>query len=556
VAGALPGNAGALPPSPRTEDILKYTQWRTLPIKQNGSLANSILAARGMTGEYTMLHDPLLLPDMQKAADRIKRAIKSREKIAVYGDYDVDGVTATCLLVDYLRSKGIDCIYFIPDRIEMGYGLHTEALAKIKERGATLVVTVDVGVTAFEAALAARDMGLDLIITDHHTCRDTLPAALAVVNPKRADSQYPFANLAGVGVAFKLICALEGEIEDLLERYADLVALGTVADIVPLIDENRYLTRRGLETLGKRKSIAQLLALQGKEGKPVTPVAISYGIAPMLNAAGRMKNAKLALELLMSTDKEHTRYLAIQLNDLNEQRREIETVMLRQALEMCAKSGDSAPSIVLKHKDWHPGITGILASKLMERYRKPIFLITYNGEKAKGTARCPKHIDLTELLGQCEDTLLGFGGHSAAAGFTVYTSRIDEFTAAIQSAAAMAKQLPHEEALIIDAIVSPKEITKQSAEEIAAIGPFGAGNPEPVLQLNRAVIDRIIPLKDGKHLRMNITAEGLNRTVVCFGFSFDSFPYQAGDTVDLAFKISLNDFRRETVVQMELIDIR
>jgi single-stranded-DNA-specific exonuclease len=507
-----------------------------------------------MAAEDTVPHDPFLLPDMQIAADRINRAVKSREKIAVYGDYDVDGVSATCLLVDYLRSKGADCIYFIPDRIKLGYGLHSEALSQIKACGVTLVITVDVGVTAFDAANAASDMGLDLIITDHHTCRDTLPAALAVVNPKRADNRYPFVDLAGVGVAFKLICALEGDTEDLLKRYADLVALGTVADIVPMLDENRYLTRRGLESLGKRVGVAQLLALQGKEDKSVTPSSISYSIAPMLNAAGRMKSAELALELLLSSDVERTRCLSSMLNDLNEQRKEIETVMMRQALAMCAETDDIPPAVVLSHKDWHPGITGILASKLTERYKRPVFLITYEGEKAKGTARCPKHMSLTDMLGQCADILLGFGGHSAAAGFTVETSRIDEFTAAIQSAAS--KQLPREELLIIDAIVSPNEITRQNAEAIVAIGPFGAGNPEPIFQLNRAIIDRIISLKDGKHLRMYVSAEGFAHTVVCFGFPLDEFPYREGDTVDLAFRMTLNDFRRETTVQMELVDIR
>ncbi|MCL2080956.1 MAG: single-stranded-DNA-specific exonuclease RecJ [Oscillospiraceae bacterium] len=531
---------------------MRYAQWRTLPVTQSGSLAASILAARGMTWSDILPHDPFALPDMEKAVERIKRAVGAGEKIAVYGDYDVDGVTATCILTDYLRSKGADCIHHIPDRREMGYGLHTSALEQLKARGAALAVTVDVGVTAFEAAAAARDMGLDLIITDHHTCRDTLPDAVAVVNPKRADSVYPFSELAGAGVAFKLVCALEGENEGM--RYAGLAALGTVADLAPLVDENRYITRRGLETLGKHIGISRLLALSGRENKPVTADTVSFFIAPLLNAAGRMSSADTALELLQTDDTERARYLAAALNDFNERRKEIENVMMRQALEMCGDGGGTA--IVLAHGDWHPGITGIMASKLLERYRKPVFLITYDGDKAKGTARCPKHMDLTEMLGGCGDTLLGFGGHAAAAGFTLETARIEEFAEAARNAAASAGQLPREEALLIDAIVSPSEINRSNAMEIAALGPFGAGNPEPVLRLDRALIRRVIPLKNGRHLRLEISAGGVSRSVVCFGFQADGFPYRVGDTVDLAFKLTLNDFRGETSAQMELADIR
>lgn len=534
---------------------MRYTVWKTLPIMQTGSLAGSILKARDIDGDETPLHDPFLLPDMKRSVTRIEQALANGEKIAVYGDYDVDGITATCLMTDYLRSKGADCIYFIPNRIEMGYGLHAAALEQIRNQGVKLVVTVDVGVTAFDAAKAAADMGLDLIITDHHTCRDHLPQALAIVNPKRDDNNYPFVGLAGVGVAFKLICAIEGSTETLLEKYGDLVALGTVADIVPLVGENRYITRRGLETLAKRQGIAALLALQGKEDKPITSSTIAFSIAPLLNAAGRMKNAELALELLLTDDTERTKYLAMLLTDLNEQRKEIETEMHRQALEMCAESGDSDPAIVLAHKDWHPGVTGILASKLLERYKKPVFLITHDGVGAKGTARCPKHMDLIALLEQCSDILSAFGGHSAAAGFSIDAERIDEFTTAIKNAAASSKQLPREEALLIDALIAPREISRINAEKIAAVGPFGAGNPEPVFQLNRAVIERVIPLKEGRHLRLQVNAEGMSFTAICFGFALNGFPYKAGDTVDLAFRMGLN-YHRGVTVQMELVDIR
>lgn len=535
---------------------MRYTVWKTLPILPSDTLARSLMVARGLSESDDELHDPFLLPDMQKATVRINKALADGEMIAVYGDYDVDGITATCLLTDYLRSRGAECVYYIPNRIEMGYGLHATALEQLYSQGVTLVVSVDVGVTAFDAAKSAANIGLDLVITDHHTCRAYLPEAVAIVNPKREDNEYPFVGLAGVGVAFKLICALEGTFENLLERYSDLVALGTVADIVPLMGENRYITKRGLKNLSKRPGIAALLAIQGKDDKPITSSTIAFGIAPLLNAAGRMKSAELALELLLTDDIERTRYLAMQLATLNEQRKEIETEMFAQALEMYADGGDSAPAIVLTHESWHPGVTGILASKLLERYKKPVFLITQEGDCAKGTARCPKHLDLIDLMERCSDTLLAFGGHSAAAGFTIEVSKIGEFAAAMQNAVAAVKLLQPEEALVIDAIVAPREINRQNAEELAELGPFGAGNPEPVFQLNRAVIQRIIPLKEGRHLRIQVNAEGMDFTAICFGFALNGFPYRVGDTVDLAFRMGLNYFRGGVTVQMELVDIR
>ncbi|MCL1820493.1 MAG: single-stranded-DNA-specific exonuclease RecJ [Oscillospiraceae bacterium] len=529
---------------------MKYNQWRTLPINQIGSLALSLLAARGIDESGVRLHDPFLLPDMRKAAERIERAAAAREIIAVYGDYDVDGVTSACIVTDYLRSRGAECLHYIPDRLTLGYGLHTEALRELRGQGATLVITVDVGVTAFEAADAAAEMGLDLIITDHHNCRDELPNALAVINPKRADSEYPFKELSGAGVALKLICALGGD----SGKYIGLAALGTVADIVPLVGENRFIAKHGLETIGEHPGIAALLAIHGMDGKPVTAKTVSYTIAPMLNAAGRMQSADIALELLQDGDTARKKYLASVLNDLNNQRKEIEADMLRQAHEMCAGMGD-APAIVLAREGWHPGITGILAAKLTDYYKKPVFLGAYAGDIVKGTARCPKGMDLTELLEQCSDTLIGYGGHTAAAGFTVEPGRVEEFAAAVTEAAGRVSRQPAD-ALIIDAIVAPHEINRSNAEEIAAMGPFGEGNPEPILRLNGAVIDRIIPLKEGKHLRMNITAGTRPLSVLGLGFPVRGFPYSQGDVVDLAFRMGLNDYRGEVSVQMELVDIR
>ena len=545
---------------------MRYSTWNMLPKSRADSLPLSILAARGITAKediecffdspLSCLHDPFLLPDMHKAVERIKKALASNEKIAVYGDYDVDGVTATCLLVEYLRSQNADCVYFIPNREEDGYGLHDYVIRTMRGDGVSLIVTVDVGVMAFEAANAAKEAGIDLIITDHHSCKGPLPDAVAVVCPCREDSEYPYARLAGVGVAFKLVCALEtgDDIEQLLLKYGDLVALGTVADIMPLNDENRILVSRGLSVLSSapRLGISFLLNALGLGGKPVTSSTISYSLAPVLNAAGRMKSPDLALELLLTKDSARAQTLTAVLDEANAQRRKLEADIYAQAMKEC--EGIASNALVLSHKDWHQGVTGIVAAKLLDKYEKPVFIISVNGNTGKGTARCPHGINLMEILEKCSELLLGFGGHSFAAGFTIETDKIKDFEYAVQKAVQPSGK--REDALVIDAVVVPSDITIWNAEGIAAMAPFGAANPEPVLMMNGVTIKRITPLKDGKHLRLLVGAGGMTYTVICFGFAYNEFPYCAGDAADIAFCLSLNHFRGDITLQLELKDIR
>lgn len=555
---------------------MRYSQWKLLPAANKGQLPLSILAARGIESDIDIrrflrsplssLHDPFLLPDMRNAVERLEKALETGEKIAVYGDYDVDGITATCLLTDYLRSKNADCVYFIPNRSDDGYGLHAPVIRELKASGVTLIVTVDVGIMAFEAALVAKDEGVDLIVTDHHNCPETLPMVLAAVNPRRADSLYPYGRLAGVGVAFKLVCALElgsayNNIEGLkalIRRYGDLVALGTVADIMPLDGENRVLTAHGIYMLSSspRPGIRILLEALGLNGKPITAQTIGYHIAPVLNAAGRMKSAGLALELLLAGDAARAQYLVAVLIEANTQRRKLEAEIYARAAAECEKLPSDVPAITLAHEDWHQGVTGIVASKLLEKYRKPVFIISVNGETGKGTARCPRGTDLMELLGRCSEFLISFGGHSLAAGFSVKAEDTEAFKFAVQNAAQGLEREPETETLIIDAAVGSNDLTVDNAEGIATLGPFGSANPEPVLMLNRAVINQITPLKDGKHLRLLISADGAAHTVICFGFAHGEFLFRAGDIVDIAFSLSVNRFRGEVTPQLELKDIR
>ena len=519
-----------------------------------------------------MLHDPFLLPDMDKAVRVIGDALAAGQKIAVYGDYDVDGVTACALMADYLRSRGADCVCHIPRRDREGYGLHAGTLKTMYDSGVSLVITVDVGVTATEAAQAANEMGLRLIITDHHDCLGARPPAQAVIDPKLPGSGYPFAGLAGVGVAFKLACALEMSASEgqnhiecavkILERYGDLAALGTVADVMPMIDENRVLARRGLELLsqGNRPGLNAIMERSGAGRQTPTESSVSYCFAPVLNAAGRMGDALTSVELLLTGDAVKAGNLADLLIGMNNSRREIETAIYGQVTAAWESSQDSAdaPALIMAGRGWHPGVTGIVCSRLAEKYRKPVFLIAL-GENAegKGSARAPKPygVSLTELLSGCGHTLITFGGHASAAGFSIDPANVDAFRDAVFAALRQAAPLQTgADALVIDAAAEPDELTMQTAADIRAVGPFGPQNAEPVLMLADAAVERVTPLKEGKHVSLTLEAGG--KRFKAIGFGFHGFPFRAGDRVDAAFALSVNLFRGNKTLQMELRDVR
>ena len=398
----------------------------------------AILNLRGMTepaaareylfGGNEVLSDPLALTDMISAVQRITRAIATGEHVAVYGDYDVDGITAACLLSDYLRGRGLECEIYIPDRLSEGYGLNTGAIDDLAARGVTLIITVDCGGTSLAETEYAAGLGIDMIITDHHECRDELPEAEAVVDPKRPDSSGEGGSLAGVGVAFKLVCAMDGDSQQVLERYGDLVAVGTVADVMPLLGENRFITGFGLQQIAAgrcRPGFRALLQETGASEKRPTASTVGYTLAPRINAAGRLGKTRLAVRLLETSDRREAERLAAELCNQNRQRQELELAIWKEA---SALLGDVRPRtpIVLAGDSWHPGVIGIVASRLTDAYNVPAIMICLDGDVGKGSCRSTGAFNLYEALTACQDCLESFGGHAMAAGVTVRADKVDE----------------------------------------------------------------------------------------------------------------------------------
>lgn len=538
-------------------------------------LTAEILAVRGYTTpeaarEFLSLsadyHDPFLLPDMQAAVQRISMAIDRREQIAVYGDYDADGVTSTATLMLWLRSMGLSPLFYIPDRESEGYGMSTAALDRLKAQGVTLIITVDTGVTAIEEADYCRSLGMDLVITDHHECRETLPDAVAVVNPKRPDSTYPFDGLAGVGVALKLVAAVElfrraGEDRDLILRsvfrsYIDLAAIGTVADVMPLVDENRFIVSRGLQMMEKRprpavtaliKAVAQE---KGSAPAAVDTSLISFTLAPRINAAGRMESAEVALRLFLCPPEE-TDAAARYLCDCNRRRQEEENRILtlaERALANAPAQGISpAHSIVLGGDDFCGGVVGIVAARICERYDKPTILLSFDGEIGKGSGRAPEGVNLVGALEETADLLIRYGGHTAAAGLTLHR---DNFTAFAQqfdrAVASVTRQIPICE---YDLAITPSHLSLRAAQELTLLEPCGAGNPLPLFCWEGATVDSVLPLGE-KHTKLICSGEGVSHPVLLFGTprtALDIFP---GDRIDLLFELSVNEFRGNTTLQL------
>lgn len=441
------------------------------------------------------MQDPFLLAGMDAAVKRLLVARQQQEQVCIYGDYDVDGVTATALLVSGLRALGLQVGYHIPHRMDDGYGLNREALRTIHSQGSVLCISVDCGVTALEEARYCREIGLDLIITDHHQPLPELPDALAVINPHRPDCRYPFKGLAGVGVAFNLLVALraglrqQGLVTDNgpdLRQWLDLVALGTVADVVPLADQNRLLVAAGLQRMDglTRTGLAALKKVAGVNGT-VTAGQIGFRLAPRLNAAGRLESAVPGVELLLTDDRSLAERLAQELNEANQQRQAMEQAMLLQAIRMVDAAGGVAGrfSIVLSSPDWHPGVVGIVASRLVERYHRPTILLAVQEDgAAKGSGRSIPGFHLLDALHDCAPLLTRYGGHRVAAGVSLPADACDAFGAAFERAAAARLDQDHLiPQLLLDVELAPDELTMALVEDMQRLAPFGAGNPEPVV---------------------------------------------------------------------------
>ena len=499
------------------------------------------------------LHDPFLLTDMDKAVARIEKAIAEKQTVCIYGDYDVDGVTSTVMLYFYLCSRGLECEYFIPERISEGYGLSLPVIEKMKGR-VDLIITVDTGVTAVAEAEYARSVGIDMVITDHHSCRDTLPNVCAVINPHREDSKYPFLNLAGVGVVFKLLCALEGDTQRILDLYSDIIAVGTVADVMPIIGENRRITCVGLKKLAETENVG-LLALMnkagiikpGKNSKKITSATVGYVLAPRINAAGRIACASRAVELLLTKNNEEAEVIAEELCEINKLRQATEQKIYEQAIELINQSGANDKFIVLAYDDWHQGVIGVVASKIAERYSRPCILFSLDGDTAKGSGRSIKGFSLMDALSSCGDMLIEYGGHELAAGLSIERSKIDEFRNKInQYAEHILGECETACPLEIECEVGFSDLTEKTIDEMLKLEPFGLSNPQPVFVINEVQLRDIVPLSHGKHVRFRVcgveNGRNFSLNAVYFGMAYDDFGFGEGSVCDVVFTADINEY--------------
>lgn len=530
-------------------------------------LAAMVLASRGIGDDRQArayldcnapLLDPFLMTDMDKAAGRVGLAMSRGEKIAVFGDYDVDGITATCLLTDFLRRHGADVVSYIPGRLEEGYGLNPIAIHQLHAEGVKLIVTVDCGITAVNEAELCKQLGIDLVITDHHECKQTLPAAVAVVDPHRCDGGYPHKNLSGVGVTFKLASALRGSQETVLEEYADMVCLGTVADVMPLQGENRVFVARGLESLAhtKRPGIAALMAECGCAPETVSASSIGFMLAPRINAAGRMGQIDLAVELFLTDDPDKAAEAARGLCELNRQRQAVESEIYRQAVSMLPM-GKPPEAIVLADESWHQGVVGIVASRIAEEYACPTFLICLDGEHGKASSRSHGGFNLFASLSALSPLLESYGGHELAAGFTISRANIPEFRRQICALAAQyyTDDVPRT-VLDVDCAVSPELLTLHNVDSLQMLEPCGNGCPKPVLMMKNLTIDRISMVGGGRHMRLRLCSGHMYLNAIYFSANPQTVSIQPGDLVDVAFTPQVNEFRGTRTVQMNVIDIR
>lgn len=526
-----------------------------------------LLISRGITTEQQALafldntpslNDPFELKDMDKAVERINLALYNDEKIAIYGDYDADGVTATSLLYTYLGLLGADVVCYIPDRNLEGYGLNCAAVKQLSDNGVKLIVTVDNGVSAVKEAEYAYSLGMELVITDHHKPPEILPKAYAVVNPHRSDCKSQFKDLAGVGVAFKLACALsDGEYEDVLDCYADLVAIGTIGDVVPLVGENRTIVKIGLEKINHSDN-AGLAALKNicLNNKSVGAVSTAFSLVPRINAMGRVSDAMIALKLLTCDDPDEAEKLACQINEANAGRQQLEQIIINDVERQIAENPSMLYDrvLVFDGEGWHGGVIGIAAARFVERYSKPCIVITREGESAKGSARSIEGFSIYDAIDSCRDMLTHFGGHTLAAGFSLACNDIERFRKGVNDYARRV-EMPFMK-LSIDCKLRPEFISADILPIIDTLEPFGAGNPQPVFGLFSMRLTAITPIGGGKHLKLSLSRGNTALTALQFSVTPDKFPYVVGDKLDLAVRLEKNEYMGQVSVSIYIKEIR
>ena len=502
--------------------------------------------------------DPMDFPDMYAAVKRIQKALDEFERIAVYGDYDADGVTSTALLYSYLEMQGADVVYYVPNRHTEGYGLSYEAIDKLSMMGVKLIITVDNGISAVDEAKYIRELEMELIVTDHHLPSEILPQAVAVVDPHRTDCNLEFKDYAGVGVAYKLICALEGEENGITDSFVDLVTVGTVADVMPLIKENRELVRRGVTMLADsdRIGIQALIEAAGLGSRKMTSTSVAFGICPRINAAGRMGSADRAIRLLLSDDYDEAMLLAQEINDENVTRQQTEQDILIQAIEQINKNPEWQYQnvLVVAGEGWHDGVVGIVASRLVEKYGKPTLVITIDGDDAKGSGRSIEGFNLYDAISHCSDCLTHFGGHTLAAGIGLETTDIDTFRTAINDYSdTIEMPFPVQN---IDFKLNPACVNTEMLETVEQLEPFGAGNPQPIFGLYNMTVTDIQSIGNGKHLRVILERNGVSLQTVKFRTVQAEFPFVKGDVVDAAVGLEPNEYLGQLRVSILLKNIK
>jgi single-stranded-DNA-specific exonuclease len=555
------------PAASRLADALAISPIVARLLCQRG-LGDPELASRFLNPSLDHLHDPMMLTDMSVAVDRVFAAIARRERIAIHGDYDVDGVTSTVILRRALELLGADVVHFIPERLRDGYGLQPSAIERLHAAGAAVIVSVDCGIRGAEAARRARELGVDLIITDHHEPDAELPDALAVINPKRPDCAYPDKYLAGVGVALKLVhalCRTAGR-ESWLPGFIKIAAIGTLADVVPLVGENRVIAKLGLDLLtrGPHKiGLRALLDISGLTGKTIDSYHISFMLAPRVNAAGRMSSPDIATRLLLASDEamgDEARALALQLDGENLRRQEEEAATVAAAKHIVTTDPDvgARSVLVVGGEGWHRGVVGIVASKLVDAFHRPAIVLSIDGDLAYGSCRSISRFDMLAALERCAHLLTRFGGHRQAAGLTLETARIRELRAAIND---VADETLGPDDLVprlrIDGALTFRSITGEVAAGVAALAPFGAGNPRPVFAArNVEIVDGPRKLKE-RHLKMSLKQDGrIFRAVAWRAAEHHDFVAEHRAALDVAFSLEQNQYNGETYLELTLADLR
>lgn len=536
--------------------------------KMNKLLA-TILSNRGIVKEEQIekflkpkrndFYDPYGMPDMKITVDRIIKAIENQEKTIIYGDYDVDGITSVTVLKSFLEERGLNVGVYIPNRLDEGYGLNKTAVEKIAQEGYTLMITVDCGISAIEEVKYASELGIETLITDHHEPGEKLPEALAVVDAKRKDNTYQCRNLAGVGVVFKLIQAISiklGLEEKEYLKYLDIVCIGTISDIVPLTDENRVIVKLGLKLVQQTKNLGLRSILQATGYNKIDSIAISFGVAPRINACGRMGHQEEALNLFLSKDINEVNELTQKLNAYNKERQEIEKNIFADAVEQINTNNlQEKNTIVLMGKNWHHGVIGIVSSKITEMYFKPSILLCEEGDIGKGSGRSIPGFDLYEALTKCQKSVDRFGGHAMAIGITIKKDKLEELKNEFEEIA----QENHIEEIVpilkIDSQINLDEINKEMVESLKELEPFGEENKTPLFLFKNLKIDSIRALTEGKHLKLTVKE---NKNIVnAIGFNIGELAneYKIGDKVDIVGNLEINSFNGVDNIQINIKDI-